>query len=81
MSSIFGPKPPSLIKFKAKYPENYYSNMKNVEQELRKNSNKLAHVNESLIPIPNLQFYDQVIKRLLSDSIKFNEELEVILNI
>lgn len=61
------------------YPENYYSSMKFVEQELRKYSNKLMHVTESLIPIPNSQFYDQVIKRLSSDGIKFNEELEVLI--
>ena len=61
------------------YPENYYSSMKFVEQELRKYSNKLMHVTESLIPIPNSKFYDQVIKRLTSDEIKFNEELEVLI--
>ena len=67
----------SYIDYRKKYPENHYEEISTRLKELR----KLCNVNgdDSLLPIPGEQLYEQIIKRHENKDEKFKKELEVII--
>ena len=63
----------SMLKLHKLYPENYYSDMSNIENTMR----KPAALSKSLIPIPTSELYTQIIQKYQNNNEKYTEELEV----
>jgi hypothetical protein len=61
--------------YRKKYPQNYYEEISTRLKELRKMCN--VNGDDSLLPIPGEQLYEQITKRHENNDEKFKKELEV----
>lgn len=67
---------PGLIDYRRHLPENFYEKSNTTLIEMRRAS-QTNFSSESLIPIPGIQFYSQILKRHENGNEIFKEELNV----
>ena len=74
---LCGPYRPSFFKFREKLPVNYYEKMRTLAKELRRINLESIYSSESLIPVPDQEFFLELLKKKSNDNQIFKQELTV----